>query len=198
MNTIIKNSQFAPIRRKFPCCYVAAIEAVSKSQFYDITDFNKVYGYQTFLYEKESNHIEYDESSSTLNIHFSRDESVMNSVYNSITDLYGVSVEPRSHETLEEYLSFLNHSLDDGVPVMSDFSMGYIKQKRQYLKVFGNHLIIFLSYDAEKKQYLAAEQDDGFVEIDLEDLENCFYSNLKSRGEFLTHDVVYDEFLKKK
>jgi hypothetical protein len=169
------------IDRYFPECRIAAIEAVSRFLF-GIQDVSKAYGRHTFTYSKPTGPLAFRSNGVDLDLYIHRESLQERELDGLVEDIYGVRNECISFTRLEDYRRFCVDSISSGVPVITNFDLCFIKQRREYRKMRVGHVIVLFGYDATTRQLRAGEQMLGEIAIDLEDFEQCFEHRVAADG----------------
>jgi hypothetical protein len=169
------------IDRYFPECRIAAIEAVSRFRF-GIEDFGRIYGRHTFSYSKPAGPIVFRDNGVELDLNIHREPLGPRELDDLIEDIYGVRIEIVRFDELSKYRRFCEESIARGVPVVSNFDLGFIKQRREYGKLRTGHVIVLLGYDTGGGSWQAGEQMLGELTIDRSDFEACFEHRVVTDG----------------
>lgn len=161
------------IEKYFPECFPAAIEAVCKFRF-GVGDFGKIYGRHSFRYQRPSEKLRFKENGVELDIDFSCIPFQPADFCRKIEELYAVRVSQLDFESLEEFSDYCVKSIKMNTPVICDFSLGFIKGRREYGKVYTAHIVILYGYEPEASRYLALEQMLGTTTISGKDFQDNF------------------------
>ncbi len=171
--------EFPRIDRYFPHCKVAALEAIARFGF-GVADFSKCYGRHSFVYERPAGLIGFRRNGVELDLELHRASVSEHELEASIEDFYGLSVEAHSFTQLPDFLRFCDERLTQGEPLVVNFNLKFIRQRREYQLVSNPHSVIFTR--CASGAYAAAEQMIGAVTLDIGDVEACFEHNLQSYG----------------
>jgi hypothetical protein len=169
------------VDRYFPDCWCAVIEAVSRYHF-GIDDFGKVYGRHGFHYQRPRANLGYRDNGVELDLEFSRSPVTTEELESSIESLYGIRTDMLTFDRLGALLDYCERSIAEGCPVVLDYDLGFIKQRREYQKVHGVHIVALYELALEERRMLAAEQMLGSIAIDFDDFESCFARRLALHG----------------
>jgi len=172
---------FPRIDRYFPECRIAAIEACSRFLF-GVEDFGKLYGRHTFRYVKPPGPITFRDNGVELDLEIHREPLPRTELDSLMRDVYGIRNELVRFVDFQEYRLFCIDSIASGVPVVTNFDLGFIKQRREYGKLKSAHAIVLVGYDAERRQLRVGEQMLGDTVVDFEDFERCFEHRVASDG----------------
>lgn len=166
------------IRRFYPDCFTAVFEAAGKIQF-NKTELNNLYGMHTFYYEKQSNKILYDKDGINVNVYFGRDPNIINEVRRRITTIGGIAVKEKKINDFNSLLYKIQNVLSDNKPLVCDFSLGFIKERREFGKVFTPHEICIVGIDQNNEEIFALEQILGLIKIHFNEMKKNvdYYKN---------------------
>ena len=177
----------------YPSCIYTLVESVSHYMF-GIANFNKSYPWHSFLYEKELDKMGHKDDiqlnilldrkiGGEINFRDNRDKSL---IAGRIHDYYGVNIDRIPFNNIETAKSYIYASLNEGIPVICSYSLGYVPGNRCYKKIFGWHSISIVGYDSQRKVLLAMHgalsQEFEITELDF---SLCF-NFLVSEYEFFT------------
>jgi hypothetical protein len=159
--------------RFFPNCFYSAIEARLKHAG-KFDSIKKIFPWHSFKYlAPPKGRIEFlgngPELNAALSPEYDEDEMKTN-----LERFYGVKIGCAGHTCLQEWKRNIIATLERDEPVILLFSMGYIKEMRQYKRTFGEHIIIIDGYDSTTGSFSGKEQGAGDIEIAESDMEDCF------------------------
>lgn len=169
------------IDRYFPDCWCAVIEAASRYHF-GVSDFGKIYGRHGFHYQRPPAALGYRDNGVELDLEFSRPPLTTAELESAIDSIYGVRTDVLTFENLDALLDYCESSISEGSPVVLDYDLGFIKERREYGKVHGVHVVALYQIALEERRMTAAEQMLGSISIDLGDFERCFARRLALHG----------------
>lgn len=168
---------FPRIDRYFPQCWCAAVEAAAKHSW-GISDFGKIYGWHGFSYEAAPGTLSLKENGVELDVWFHRPPLAMSELEQRIADIYGIRADLEYFRDWSDYLEHCFGRLRAGVPVVTDFDLGFIEERREFGKVLSPHVVVLYGFDAETQRFSAAEQMIGTISIGLDTLARCFEHKL--------------------
>jgi hypothetical protein len=181
--------KFPRIDRYYPNCFVSTAEAYCR-YVYGIEGFSRTYANHTIAYRNPHHPIQYASNGVELDLNFSRTPWTMESLFASVEEFYGIRVEETSHARFDDFRRILTEKLASGEPVICDFNLGHMRQRREFQKVFQRHMVCIVGNSSPGGAYLAEDQTMGSISIDAEDLENCFNYNLEAYKNFRTYRPI--------
>lgn len=182
---------FPRIDRYFPHCRVAALEAAARFRF-GIADFGKLYGRHTFAYRRPEGPIRFRENGVELDLELHREPVPEDELDAAIAYLYGLSCPVHAFNRFDAYLDFCRGRLAHGIPVVTNFDLMFIRNRREYGRVSNPHTIVLIGHDAGSGGFHAAEQMLDRTFVPLEDLTRCFEYQLEVRSKLEIWELTRD------
>lgn len=169
------------IDRYFPHCLFSAVEAVSRLLF-GSGDFGKIYGRHSFQYAKPPGPIAYRDNGVELDLLIHREDVPDSELTSLVESIYAVRISGRRLSSAREHREYCLERLRRGLPVITDFDLRFIKERREYGKVSSPHIIVLTGYDPASGVLSGAEQMMGTLSIASEDFDACLRYKVSGEG----------------